>query len=63
MVFYTRIKGFANEIKRVYNLYIICIRGIFGKMKDKRTLFIRIVALICAGLIFASVFATVVFMR
>lgn len=63
MIFYTRFKEFANEIKSVYNLYIICIRRFFVKMKDKRTLFIRIVALVCAGLIFASVFATVIFMR
>ena len=38
-------------------------KEVFVKMKDKRTLFIRIVALVCAGLIFASVFATVIFMR
>ena len=32
-------------------------------MKDKRTLFIRIVALCCAALVFLSVFATAVFIR
>lgn len=30
---------------------------------DKRTLFVRIVAIVCAALIFGSVFATAIFAR
>ncbi len=33
------------------------------KMKDKRNLFVRIVALVCAALLFLSIFATVVYIR
>lgn len=32
-------------------------------MNNKRTLFIRIVALVCAGLILGSVFLSVIFIR
>ena len=32
-------------------------------MNDKRTIFVRIVALVCAGLILGSVFMSAIFIR